>query len=235
MALIHYHGQTDVGRRRPTNEDAILVSESALVVCDGLGGHAAGEVAAALAVETIAAVIGRPPAGEKPGSDADRLRTAIRLANRAILDRARSDPACAGMGTTVAVAILPPDSTMMTYAHVGDSRIYLIRGGAAPVIRPLTRDDSWSDAGSAYQHLLTKALGLTRDVEPALGQKPLDAGDTVLLCSDGLTTMVSDPRILELMTAHGDALPAACQALVDAANAAGGRDNISVILARRGE
>jgi protein phosphatase len=233
VPVVCRHGQTDVGRRRPGNEDAILVTEGLLVVCDGLGGHAGGEIASGLAVETIAAVVGSAPRPDQPGGHAGRLRAAIEAANAAILRRGTADPACTGMGTTVAAAILPPGSALMTYAHVGDSRIYLIRGGRRPAITALTRDDSWAEAGPAFQHILTKALGLQADVGFDVGEQPLEPGDAALLCSDGLTTMVPDDRILGLVTARAGDLEAACRGLIAEANARGGRDNISVVLARR--
>jgi len=248
--MIAYAARTDRGRRRPLNEDAIAADDRLLVVCDGMGGHKAGEVAAQLSVDAIVAFVRR--SGEDPeltwpyGFDpqlsynGNRLRTAIKLANRVVFRKAASSEDYTGMGTTVAAAILSPRRPLMTYANVGDSRVYLIRPGG---ILQLTRDDSWANlgwdpngrdepAGASMRHVLTKALGARDDVDFDVTDQPLSDGDVVLLCSDGLTNMVPDPRILELVTAHGANVQQACDALVEEANAQGGRDNISVILAR---
>ena len=246
------HGETDIGKRRKINEDSIFAADGLFVVCDGMGGHQAGEVASSLAVDVITRFMQRSeadreltwPFGFDPrrSFNANRLRTAVKLANRAVFKHANSGEAYTGMGTTVAAVVVSPGEPRMTYAHVGDSRVYLIRGGT---IQQLTRDDSWANldwpagpAGdtaapsSAMRNILTKALGARDDVEFDGVDHPLHDGDVVLLCSDGLTNMVPDSQILEIVGAHPGDLPAACRALVAMANAAGGRDNISVILAQ---
>ncbi|HEV8672407.1 MAG TPA: protein phosphatase 2C domain-containing protein [Methylomirabilota bacterium] len=250
--MLNAHGETDIGKHRKINEDSIFVADGLFIVCDGMGGHQAGEVASALAVDTIARFVQRSeedreltwPFGFNPRQsfDANRLRTAVKLANRAVFKHASSSEAYTGMGTTVAAALVSSGEPRMTYTHVGDSRVYLVRPGA---ILPLTRDDSWANlARSArpdedpaatdptMKNILTKALGARSDVEFEVADQTLEAGDVVLLCSDGLTNMLPDDRILALVTAQLTDLPEACRALVAAANAAGGRDNISVILAR---
>jgi protein phosphatase len=144
------------------------------------------------------------------------------------------------MGTTVVTVLLPPGEAMMTYAHVGDSRIYLVRNG---VMLQLTRDDSWANvawggageddsnaANSSMKNILTKALGARDEVDFDVVDQALSDGDIVLLCSDGLTNMLPDRRILEIAMRHGSDLEGASRELVDEANAQGGRDNISVIL-----
>ena len=150
--MISSHGVTDVGRRRSLNEDAILAGEHLFVVCDGMGGHKAGEVASRLAIDVIDAFVKRSaedseitwPYGFHRGVsfDGNRLRTAIKLANRGVFRKAASSDDYTGMGTTVAAAIVSRTRPLMTFANVGDSRIYLIRGGA---ILQLTRDDSWAN------------------------------------------------------------------------------------------
>lgn len=247
--MIRSHGQTDVGRRRTINEDAIHAADGLYVVCDGMGGHKAGEVASRLAVETIVRFVERSaeddeltwPFGFDPrlSYDANCLGTAVRLANRAVFRQASSADEYTGMGTTVAAVLAARRAPGMTYAHVGDSRIYLGRGGD---LVPLTRDDSWASllAASAsggpapdpgpMRNILTKALGARETVEFEVRDQPLADGDRVLLCSDGLTGMLADGRIEELVRAHGEDLEGACRALIEAANAAGGRDNVSVIL-----
>jgi len=242
-------GHTDIGRRRPINEDTIYVRDGLLIVCDGMGGHKAGEVASELATEAIANFIRR--SAEDPeltwpygydttlSYDANRLNSAIKLANRAVYRKAASADDYTGMGTTVAAVLMPSNRREITYAHVGDSRIYLVRGA---VMAQLTRDDTWSNlswageaesdlARGAMKNVLTKALGAREDVEFEVTTRPLHGDDLVLICSDGLTNMISDDRIVEIVAAQRRNLEAACHALIAAANAEGGRDNVSVILA----
>ena len=243
-------GQTDIGRRRALNEDTIYAQDGLFLVCDGMGGHKAGEVASQLALEAVVGFVRR--SAEDPemtwpygydttlSYDANRLRTAINLANRIVFRKAASADDYTGMGTTVVAAIVPSRRPQMTYAHVGDSRLYLIRAG---VMRQLTRDDTWvnlnwSETGesepveSRMKNVLTKALGAREDVEFRVCDQALEDHDIVLLCSDGLTNMLSDARILDIVGTRSPDLEAACQDLVASANAEGGRDNISVILAR---
>jgi PPM family protein phosphatase len=243
------HGETDIGKRRKINEDSIFAARGLFVVCDGMGGHKAGEIASSLAVETIVRFVERSdedreltwPFGFNPRQsfNGNRLRTAIKLANRAVLRHANSADAYTGMGTTVVAAVISPGDSRMTYANVGDSRVYLIRQGA---LQQLTRDDSWANLDwsgvddpasttSTMKNILTKALGARDDVDFDVGEQPLTDGDMVLLCSDGLTNMVPDPQILELV-AGADDVATICRRLVAAANDQGGRDNISVILAQ---
>ena len=244
--MIQFCGRTDVGRRRHRNEDSILVGEGILAVCDGMGGHQAGDVASRIAIDTIGTFIGRSgadpdltwPYGFDPSLsfDANRVRTAIKLANRAIFTRATADDEYAGMGTTVVATLVAPGDARFTYGHVGDSRIYIIRGGRA---LQLTRDDSlansaWADAeeAGAMKNVLTKALGVRGEVEFDVAAHDLRSGDTVLLCSDGLTNMLDDDAILEIVGQYDGHLDKTCDQLVDGANARGGRDNISAILFR---
>ena len=247
--MIQFCGRTDVGRRRQRNEDSILVGDGILVVCDGMGGHQAGDVASRIAVDTIAGFISRSgadpdltwPYGFDPSLsfDANRIRTAIKLANRAIFTRAAAEDEYAGMGTTVVATLVAADDARFTYGHVGDSRIYIIRGGR---VLQLTRDDSlansaWADTeesgiGAIMKNVLTKAVGVRAEVEFDVAAHDLQAGDTVLLCSDGLTNMLDDHAILEIVTRHDGHLEKTCDQLVDGANARGGRDNISAVLLR---
>ncbi|HYC56901.1 MAG TPA: protein phosphatase 2C domain-containing protein [Candidatus Binatia bacterium] len=250
-AMITFHGSTDAGKRRATNEDAIWTGEDHLfLVCDGMGGHKAGEVASQLAVHTITRFVERSsdeaeitwPYGFDIAAtlEGNRLRTAIKLANRAVHRKAESSEEYEGMGTTVVAVLLSRGKPHMTYAGVGDSRVYLLRGDE---IRQLTKDDSWASLGgdggivddktaAAMQHVLTKALGATEDVQFEVTSQELQPGDIVLLCSDGLTNMASDERIREIVQANQADPRAACNALVAAANLAGGRDNISAVVVR---
>ena len=249
---IFSYGLTDVGRRRSLNEDAILARDNLFVVCDGMGGRKAGEVASQLALDVISAFVKRSgedpeitwPYGFSPGVsfDGNRLRTAIKLANRAVFRKAASANDYTGMGTTVVATILSQQRHHMTYAHVGDSRVYLIREG---IILQLTRDDSWANlswengepddtAKVSMKHVLTKALGAQDDVDFEIVDQEVNDGDVLLLCSDGLTNMVPDSRILEIVSTHGADLKRASAELVMEANTQGGRDNISVVLVRYG-
>lgn len=250
--MIVSYGQTDVGKRRKINEDALLAQDGLFIVCDGMGGHQAGEVASVLAVDTIARFIRRSnedreltwPYGfhRELSYNGNRLRTAVKLANRAVFRKANSGEDYTGMGTTVVVALASRDAEVLTHVSVGDSRLYLIRGGA---ILQFTQDDSWSNlawpggsteetpALAAMKHVLTKALGAREEVDFDVVDRPLRVGDVVLLCSDGLTHMLADSRILELILAHQDDLEITARHLIDAANAEGGRDNISVVLFAR--
>jgi len=248
--MITSHGQTDRGQRRSLNEDAIFWDDGLFIVCDGLGGHKAGEVASRLAIDSVVRFIERSagdaeiewPYGfiRRLTVDGNRLHNAIKLANGAVFRKAASSKEYAGMGTTIAAAIVSRDQAQMTYAAVGDSRIYLVRRGR---ITQLTSDDSWANLSwkadsmdemtrAAMRHVLSKALGAHEDVDFDVVARGLKDEDLVLLCSDGLTNMVSDERILEIVSAQQTDFEAACQALVDEANAQGGRDNISVVLAK---
>lgn len=250
--MISYCGHTDVGKRRTLNEDAIFTDDNLFVVCDGMGGHKAGEVASQVATDVIAAFVKRSgedpeitwPYGFEPRAslNGNRLRTAIKLANRAVFRKSASSDDYMGMGTTVVTVLMSTSRPQMTYASVGDSRVYLIRAGA---ILQLTRDDSWVnlawDAGAealdtttraSMKNVLTKALGSRQDVDFEVVERELNDRDIILLCSDGLTNMLADQRILEIVSARGGDLEAACQDLVAAANAEGGRDNISAVLVR---
>jgi len=244
--MVEFYGHTDVGRRRSLNEDTIHAHDRLFVVCDGMGGHKAGEVASKLAVEAIAGFIHRSeedpemtwPYGfnTQISYDENRLNTAIRLANRVVFRHAASSDDYTGMGTTVVAAMVSPRKAEVTYAHVGDSRIYLIRGGS---MLQLTRDDTWAnlaaggdvDATSPMRNVLTKALGARAEVDFDVARLALEPGDVILLCSDGLTNMLSDARILEIVGARCPDLESVCRDLVAAANEQGGRDNISVVVA----
>lgn len=250
--MIDLYGLSDPGRKRKDNEDALLVVADVGLgaVADGMGGHQSGEVASALAVEALSDFVTRAhqdrdltwPFGLDPARsfEANCLRTGIKLANRQVVGAGRGRPELAGMGTTI-VAVLARDDRL-TYASVGDSRAYLIRSTA---LRQLTRDDSWVEAALAqrlitdaerhdhpFRHVLTKAVGLQDDLDVDVFEHPLEPGDRVLLCSDGLTTALPDKDIGEVIGMYEDELEAACRALVAAANEAGGPDNITVVLLR---
>jgi len=229
--------RTDVGRKRRGNEDCYAVAEDLglYLVADGMGGHTAGQVASEIASQ--AAVGALRTLVDASASLTDKLRFAVTAANREILDTAQRKPELAGMGTTL-VALLA-ESDRVALAHVGDSRAYLIRGGR---IRQLTDDHSLvaelvrrreitetAARGHPHRHVLTRALGVRRSVEPDLAELTPEAGDIFVLCSDGLTGHVRDAEIAEVASGADDPA-AACAELVDLANDRGGDDNITVLV-----
>jgi serine/threonine protein phosphatase PrpC len=253
---IRASGLSDVGRKRSSNEDSYAVApeHGLFVVADGMGGHAAGEVASRLAVESIARHISGSDARNQPTLPASfrsptpheadlpapgrMVLNAIRLANQEIVRSVRKDSTMRGMGTTVVIAHVR--GTRAYIGSVGDSRAYLVRNAE---IRQLTSDHTFVNeqvlagtltAAEARSHparnILTRAVGSQEDVEPDLLEQDLMVGDLILLCSDGLTTMVDDHGILETLRGHPDDIEAGCHALVDLANARGGDDNVTVIL-----
>ena len=242
--------KTDVGRKRQGNEDRFCLDPTLglYVVADGMGGHAAGEVASRLAVETIQEWMGKylsgadvaivGPAAAAGSAEANFLLSSIRLANRIIFDSAKDRREYTGMGTTV-VAVLAQDDRFVL-AHVGDSRIYRIRRDH---IVQISRDHSFVqeqvDSGmmsaaeahqSQYRHMITRALGLKESVDVDLTEEPARPGDVLLLCSDGLSDLLDDEDMLVAVRDHAGDLDQACQALVDRANAKGGDDNITVLV-----
>ncbi len=251
MRLSH-GGSSHVGRKRAHNEDAFLLlpEERLWCVADGMGGHASGEVASKLAVEEMAEFFRTTGADDDAtwpypldpslGYDENRLLTAVRVANLRIHERAGADERLHGMGTTLVAASFPAEADMLLVAHVGDSRAYLLRGGT---LRQLTEDHSLlndvrrsrqltPEEIEAFPHknVIVRALGMDPDVEVDLVREPLEPGDLVLLCSDGLTGMVPDPRIAEILRGARAEPRRAAQELIDAANAAGGADNVTCVL-----
>jgi serine/threonine protein phosphatase PrpC len=242
MRLSSFAG-TDVGLARSGNEDSYLCGRTVFAVADGLGGHQGGEVASAMAAEPLAALDGRAFADARQAAEA--LTAAIAEANRAILERAREDRTLWGMGTTVTAAAVAADR-LLQLAHVGDSRAYLLRGGGP--LRQLTEDHT-AVAEAVGRGLLTRAQAAVHPqrgvVTRAVGLDPgvrvdtpppleLAEGDQVLLCSDGLTEVVDEERIAEVLAGQADG-DGACRALIAAANDAGGPDNVTVVLLRVGD
>lgn len=244
-------GVTDVGRKRSHNEDAIGSDpeHGLAVLADGMGGYQAGEVAASIAVNTI---LGEVRAKLKDVSPVDvdddtgysrgtlLFKAAIEKANRLIYKAAQSKPECEGMGTTV-VAVGFFDNRL-TVAHVGDSRLYRLRDSN---FEQVTSDHSLLqeliDKGfytpeearkSLNKNLVTRAIGVEDKVTPDFQEEFVKPGDIYLLCSDGLTDPVDDDEIAAILKSGTSDLEGAGRALVEKANEYGGRDNISVILAR---
>ncbi len=244
--------QTDVGQRRRENEDSFCIAAELglYVVADGMGGHAAGEVASRLAVRTIREWIGKYAQGEATLAAADApqsgskeaawLVSSIQHANRAIFDLAAARSEYSGMGTTI-VAALTHDR-FITLAYVGDSRIYRVRGGK---IVQVSRDHSvvqqHLDQGilsaeeahrAQYRHMITRALGLKEHVQVDLTQIPVSPGDVLLLCSDGLSDLVKDDEIRTVITSNATDLEKSCRTLIERANSKGGDDNVTTLLVR---
>lgn len=238
-------GVTETGPVRRTNEDCFACEHDLrlFVVADGMGGHAAGEIAAQVAVESIVNFIRRShdtsdfswPYGVDAtlSYDGNRLKTAVLLANRRINRMAESHDDYLGMGTTAVCALL--SETQLTIAHVGDSRLYLFDGRD---LHTLTEDDTWAatvlgsraaQAGAAIRHVLTNVLGARLDTQVHLAERVRHDHETLLLCSDGLHGAVSHEQIAAILAQPGEPHEQA-QRLVEAALACGSRDNITALV-----
>ena len=250
--MLEAFGHSDVGRRRKLNEDYFLVDEEhrLFVVCDGMGGHSAGEVASEMSTETIGSFMTRSheekeitwPYGldVNLSFDGNRMKTAIKLANKRVFKAADNREDYTGMGTTVVASVVTDD--VLTIGSAGDSRCYLLRGGE---LRQLTTDDSWVSAAWAegvlssdeidkhpLRNVITKAIGAKETLEVNIVEHKFEDGDVVLVCSDGLHGMLKDDRILSILKPFPETLEKASRALVDAANEAGGKDNVTAVLVR---
>ena len=221
---------TDVGRMRDHNEDSLFVAPPLFVVADGMGGHAAGEVASELAIQTISDLAPAYPNGPMLGM-------AVETANQAVYNAAQENERRSGMGTTVTAAMV--SGGRLVIAQVGDSRAYLLSGGR---LQQLTRDHSLMaemiEAGQITpeearvhpkRNFITRALGTAPTVRPDLYELNVGAGDRLLLCSDGLSGMIDDEAIAKILSAYSDPQVCADQ-LVAAANEAGGHDNITAVV-----
>jgi PPM family protein phosphatase len=234
MPVGAYSVASDTGRRRRRNEDNYVVAPPLFAVADGMGGAQAGEVASQLAASALEA--GDPEALE----GTKRLDALIQEANRRIFDRASTDPTASGMGTTMTVALV--EGMTVAIGHVGDSRAYLVRGEQ---MEQLTEDHSLVNEllktgklseEEAQVHpqrsVITRAVGTDPDVDVDVFTIEAEEGDIFLICSDGLSDMVEDEQILELVHANRDDLDKAVKALVSAANRGGGEDNITAVAFR---
>jgi PPM family protein phosphatase len=225
--------RTDTGRQRRDNEDNAFVRAPLFVVADGMGGAQAGEVASKLAVEEFHEAL------PDEGSAEERLTNRIRAANRRIYDLSRTEHEHAGMGTTLTAAYLDDDH--LAVAHVGDSRAYIFRDDELTrltqdhsLVEELVRQGKLTEEQAAehpQRSIITRALGIEGDVEVDTWSYPMRAGDVVLLCSDGLTSMIGEEQIGRILRSESS-LDHAADRLIAAANDAGGRDNITVILFR---
>jgi protein phosphatase len=247
------YATTTEGLVREHNEDCFSVDEERrlFVVADGMGGHAAGEVASRVAVETVKEFLQSAdeeatwPYESNPrlSLEGNKLAQAIRVANRRVLEEVGKNEHYRGMGTTIVALTVRPDEANSEHAyigHVGDSRTYRIREGK---IEQLTTDHSWISAQvesgaisaeAARRHplrnVITRALGSDEEVEADIIECDVRPGDLFILCTDGLNTMISDEEILKRALAGANDLKAMCASLVEGANEAGGEDNTTVVL-----
>jgi PPM family protein phosphatase len=234
--------RTITGRVRSSNEDAFGLNpeHGIYIVCDGMGGAAGGEIASRMAVDLIVErMSAEPDSAPEPPSRREQLHAAIAEANRAVLERAEREPGLYGMGTTLVALLLEGREGRVLVAHAGDSRCYLLRAGK---LERVTQDHSLVDEQmrlgamtaeeaerSPFRSVITRAIGTQRSVtEDAVELEPAK-GDVFLLCSDGLTREVEEEDIARILGV-GDDLEQAAQSLVDAANEAGGRDNVTCVL-----
>ena len=237
LGIVDEAGATQTGNVRRSNEDAYLIRTPLFMVADGMGGARAGEIASRMCAEAFAEVdlIRTPPA--------DALRDTIRTANARILERSRTDPEAAGMGTTVTAALMDDDGKI-TFAHVGDSRAYLLRDGSLQrlsddhsLVGELVRKGELSEF-EAERHpqrsVITRALGTDDSVEVDTFSVGARDGDVVLLCSDGLNTMVPEATIATVLAEQEPAATIA-RNLVRAALAGGGEDNVTAMVFRVGK
>jgi PPM family protein phosphatase len=242
--------RSDVGRKRKGNEDAIFLNpeQKLYVVADGMGGHAAGEVASRVAVDAINEFVTLTGGNEEItwpfgldetiSYEGNRLKTAIRHANRRVLEATRESAEYEGMATTVAAVLVDGDTAHL--AHVGDSRIYL---WGEEGISLLTSDHSWVNEqiqsgvispeqarSHPLRNVVTRALGGRSDLVVDIQARRMGSGEVLLLCSDGLTTMIGDEDIARILEEASGDVARAASALVDEANERGGEDNITVVL-----
>ncbi len=249
---VTFAGATDVGKVRQHNEDSFAIdpAHNLMMVCDGMGGHAAGEVASRIGIETITQFFTKQDLNtfesemfsypESITPQGKLLAGAIAVANHRIIEHGRSVPGQTGMGTTVVACQF--DNGVVSICHVGDSRAYLIR---EQNIRRVTVDHSWvselmekhniSEADAELQvnkNVITRALGTRPQVRVDISQIRFVQNDLFLICSDGLTGMVSDGDILKAVTEYGANLEGLVNNLIERANEAGGADNVTVCAAR---
>ncbi|MGI4846660.1 MAG: Stp1/IreP family PP2C-type Ser/Thr phosphatase [Janthinobacterium lividum] len=243
---LDFAAATDTGLQREHNEDAIAVSaENGLaIIADGMGGYKAGEVASAMAVFSLRTVLDDLIPGYEGRARGRQIRRllsdAVEHSNKIIHDAASAQPEFAGMATTLAMAVF--HRRVVTLAHVGDSRIYRWRAGE---LQQLTRDHSevqeQIDRGlispglarfALNRNIVTRGLGVTDSIDVDVASHRVEAGDLYLLCSDGLTDLLDDGDIAVILRNTRDDLKSSCDALVAQANEFGGKDNISVVLAR---
>lgn len=246
---IRSYGISDVGKRREKNEDSYLVSDDLCLyaVADGMGGHTGGDIASGLATSTLREVISslesdpdttlQEGVSIRPGEYQGYLRYAVSLSSKRIFEKSRSEATLKGMGTTTVAVFFRNNKAYI--ANVGDSRAYRIRGDE---ILQVTKDHSLvgeqmragimteeEARGSRLKNIITRSVGFQEDVEADIDIRVVRPGDRFLLCSDGLSNLMQDQEIMEVVVSND--LEAACRRLVDLANDRGGDDNITVVIA----
>lgn len=232
MTLRQFVTKTDPGRRRRNNEDVYVCEPPLFAIADGMGGAQAGEVASGLAAEAL------KEGEDGEGTSEERVTALIQSANRRVYEKAHEDMALAGMGTTLTMALV--DEGSVTFGHVGDSRAYRLRDGKLEqitedhsLVAELTRAGKLSEEEAEthpQRSVITRALGTDPDVDGDVFKIETEEGDVFLLCSDGLSDMVGDASIEEILEKHRANLKKAAQELVKAANKGGGEDNITLLL-----
>ena len=233
--VVERSAESDTGRKRSSNQDRVFGEAPLFVVADGMGGHQGGEVAAGLAVETYRECAKLSGQAEP----AEALRTLVAEANSRIHRRAQEVPECQGMGTTVTAALVHDDA--VTIAQVGDSRAYRLRGQELEqltedqsLVAELVRRGALTEEQAEHhpqRSILSRAVGTREEVEPDVRTHAAEDGDVYVLCSDGLSKMVSDAQLREILTKDAS-LEGATEQLIALANEHGGEDNISVCLFR---
>ena len=249
MTRVEFSALTDTGIKRTNNEDSFLVMESKnlYAVADGMGGHSSGEIASKIAVETISDFFRNSEISEDStwpyayddniSFEGNKLKTAVAVANEKIQEYAAQHPESRGMGTTV-VAVLVLDSRLIL-CHVGDSRCYLLRDGRLSLV---TSDHSWVNEQvklgflteeeaqkHPFRNVITKALGTKGEATAEINETEGRAGDLLLLCTDGLNSMISDDEIAKIVS-KDTGLEEKARSLIEAANSSGGEDNITLVL-----
>jgi len=250
---LFYGTCTHVGMKRDHNEDSYLAApeQGVFAVCDGMGGHASGEVASKLACEEIRNFFEMtardrdctwPFKLDKTSTyDENRIAVAVKLANRTVVERSKADPKCRGMGTTF-VGVYFTEEGKMIVAHAGDSRAYRFRRGE---LKRITIDHSLVEEyirmgrlteeeakNFPQKNIILRALGQQEKLDVEVNTERPEDGDVYLVCSDGLSGMIDDARMQELLVQRGSDLDGCSQAMIDAANAAGGLDNVTCVLVR---
>ena len=248
-------GLTDVGRKRASNQDAMVILNPLGVwgIADGMGGLPGGDVASELAIGTATEFLrerlgdASPAVFDNDGIEAEALlHDAIKLSNQAVRKEAHRDPKLFGMGTTIVLLCLVPGAkTVASIAHVGDSRAYLLHDGT---LTRLTRDHSAVEEyirrglitaeqaiNHPHKHILSRAIGVSDRVDPDLVTRALEPHDLILLCTDGLTKMIKDDELQQILIKTGPKPETICRRLVDEANERGGDDNVTVVVVKAAE
>jgi len=249
---LQYAGKTDVGNKRDHNEDdlCLVPEENLYMVADGMGGHASGEVASRMAVETVEEFFQETSEDEEMtwpykmdkdlNYEENRLTAGIKLANLRIYETASQNSAQRGMGTTIVAVLFSEEDAY--FGHVGDSRIYRLRDDT---LEQVTDDHSLLNdyikmkdlseeeiENFPHKNVIVRALGMKETVQVDVAKKVPQHGDIYLLCSDGLNAMTSDDEIERIMIEHRDDLETGCNELIDSANENGGKDNVTVALVK---